>query len=242
MVRAMAWCLGCVAGVFCGSVQAGCPPGYQESASNAIYFSKSRDGRGYFLGVNPQFSTVSRSGSAPSVMRLPFCDSDRRRILPSLHLVCRAGPLGKSEIDSVSPIRGYVQIRPWEEDPRALNVVDPVDWLPLLVRSLFGVRELPPYFQADGVLTVARGEAMHTVETGIKRDSHAWSTETHYEILLEQEIATALIDVALAGHGEFLTLDFNAGDSFRIEAGYRMSNQLWKIISEMKERCPPDEG
>ena len=235
MVRAMAWCLGCVAGVFCGSVQAGCPPGYQESASDAIYFSKSGDGRGYFLGVNPQFSTVSRSGSAPSVMRMPFCDSDYSRPFPSLHLVCRAGPLGKSEIDRVSPIRGSVQIRPWEEDPRALNVVDPVDWLLLLVRGLFGG---PPYFQADGVLTVARGEAMHTVETGIKRDSHAWSTETRYEILLEQEIATAVIDVALAGRGEFLTLDFNAGDSFRIEAGYRMSNQLWRIISEMKERCP----
>jgi len=235
--QAVVWFLGCVAVFFCVPVHAGCPSG-QEAGSDGIYFSKSGDGRGYFPGVNPVFSEVVRSGRAPSVMRMPFCGPDYGRPFPSLHLVCRAGPLGKSERDTVSPILGRVQIRRREEDPRALNVVDPADWFSLLVRSRLGARDAPPYFQANGVLTIMRGEAMYTLETRIMRDSLAYSTETSYEIKLDEETAAAVAQVALAGSGEFLTLNFDAGDSFRIEAGYLMSNRLWNIISEMAGRCP----
>ncbi len=138
----------------------------------------------------------------------------------------------------MSPIGGYVQIRPWEEDPRARNIVDPADWLPILLSRRFGLRAPPPYFQAEGALTIARGEAMYTVETQIRRDSEAYSTETFFEILFAGKTAVALTETALSGRGDFLTLDFAAGPAFELEAGYRMSRRLREILSEMAERCP----
>ncbi len=231
-LRGMVWCLAWATAACYGSAPAARVPGCADGkpALDVIYFSKYLGGRGYSLGVYPETSVVTRPGRMPVVLSPPLCQSDINRPIPSLLLACVAP--GGSEADQGEAVYGSVRIRPWPEDPRALNVVDPADWFSIAVRGLSG---WPPYFLADGMLTIARGEAVHTVAARVRRESLSWSVQTKYEILLP---GADITKAALSAQGKFLVLIFDAANAFRMEARYRVDGQLGKIIAEMASQCP----